>query len=214
MMTTASLFSFLSKPGLIISSVRGLFSGCSIRQADVLGSIELPLRVSLVGVPVFGLLAVRNGLTFSLELDISWDCIAIPLTFLFTVIAVNSTGLTSITPVGALGKLTQLNFSVLAPGKPHHQYHDRGYHRQRWHQTPATCSWTSSRAICWAASPDIRQQAMYWGFLRGRSLLYQSSMSYSMGISPLWLPSAFPCLQPRYGPRCQGADKRLWIPSP
>jgi uncharacterized oligopeptide transporter (OPT) family protein len=33
----------------------------------------------------------------------------------FTLIAVNSTGLTSITPTGALGKLTQLSFSVLAP---------------------------------------------------------------------------------------------------
>ncbi len=42
--------------------------------------------------------------------------IAIPLIFVFTLIAVNSTGLTSITPTGALGKLTQLTFGVLAPG--------------------------------------------------------------------------------------------------
>jgi uncharacterized oligopeptide transporter (OPT) family protein len=42
--------------------------------------------------------------------------LAIPLAFVFTIIAVNSTGLTSITPVSALGKLTQLTYSVLAPG--------------------------------------------------------------------------------------------------
>jgi uncharacterized oligopeptide transporter (OPT) family protein len=34
----------------------------------------------------------------------------------FTLIAVNSTGLTSITPTGALGKLTQLTYGALAPG--------------------------------------------------------------------------------------------------
>ncbi|MCC6872795.1 MAG: OPT/YSL family transporter, partial [Sandaracinaceae bacterium] len=34
----------------------------------------------------------------------------------FTLIAVNSTGLTSITPTGALAKLTQLTYGALAPG--------------------------------------------------------------------------------------------------
>ena len=42
--------------------------------------------------------------------------VAIPLIFVFTLIAVNSTALTSITPMGALGKLTQLTYGVLAPG--------------------------------------------------------------------------------------------------
>ena len=34
---------------------------------------------------------------------------------MFTLIGVNSTALTAITPTGALGKLTQLTYSVLAP---------------------------------------------------------------------------------------------------
>jgi uncharacterized oligopeptide transporter (OPT) family protein len=42
--------------------------------------------------------------------------IAVPLVFVFTLIAVTSTGLTAITPGGALGKLTQITYSVLAPG--------------------------------------------------------------------------------------------------
>jgi uncharacterized oligopeptide transporter (OPT) family protein len=42
--------------------------------------------------------------------------LAIPLIFVFTVIGVNSTALTSITPTGALGKLTQLTYGILAPG--------------------------------------------------------------------------------------------------
>jgi uncharacterized oligopeptide transporter (OPT) family protein len=42
--------------------------------------------------------------------------LAIPLVFVFTVIAVNSTALTSLTPGSAIGKLTQLFFSVVAHG--------------------------------------------------------------------------------------------------
>jgi uncharacterized oligopeptide transporter (OPT) family protein len=42
--------------------------------------------------------------------------LAVPLVFVFTLIAVNSTGLTSITPGSALGKLTQLTFSLIARG--------------------------------------------------------------------------------------------------
>ncbi len=41
---------------------------------------------------------------------------ALALVFVFCLIAINSTGLTSITPIGAMGKLTQLTFGVLAPG--------------------------------------------------------------------------------------------------
>jgi len=42
--------------------------------------------------------------------------IAVPLVFVFTLIGVNSTALTSITPTGAMGKLTQLTYGVLDPG--------------------------------------------------------------------------------------------------
>lgn len=42
--------------------------------------------------------------------------IAVPLVFVFTLIGVSSTALTSITPTGAMGKLTQLTYSVLDPG--------------------------------------------------------------------------------------------------
>jgi uncharacterized oligopeptide transporter (OPT) family protein len=42
--------------------------------------------------------------------------IAIPLVFVFTVIGVHATALTSIIPTGAMGKLTQLTYGVLAPG--------------------------------------------------------------------------------------------------
>jgi len=42
--------------------------------------------------------------------------VAVPMVFIFTLIGVNSTALTSITPTGALGKITQLIYAGLAPG--------------------------------------------------------------------------------------------------
>ena len=113
MMTTASLFSFFSKPELIVSSFRGM-TGRN-KGADVLEQIELPLRVSAWGIPVVGGLVVVMGHYF---FGVTWwlGVIAIPMVFVFSIIAVNSTGLTSTTPGGAMGKLTQLTYGALAPG--------------------------------------------------------------------------------------------------
>jgi uncharacterized oligopeptide transporter (OPT) family protein len=112
MMTTASLYSFLSKPALIASSFRGIFKG---RSKDVLEDIELPIKVSVWGVPLVGAVVVLMGHYF---FGITWwmGVIAIPMVFLFSIIAINSTGLTSITPGGAMGKLTQLTYGAIAPG--------------------------------------------------------------------------------------------------
>jgi putative OPT family oligopeptide transporter len=115
LMTTSSLYSFLSKPQMILSSFRGLFGKKKEEGEDVLKDIELPMWVFVAGIPIVGLITVWAGHAF---FDIQWwlGIVAIPLIFVFTLIAVNSTGLTSITPIGALGKLTQLTFSVLSPG--------------------------------------------------------------------------------------------------
>ena len=47
---------------------------------------------------------------------IAYGVLAVAMVFFFCLIAINSTGLTSITPIGAMGKLTQLTFGALAPG--------------------------------------------------------------------------------------------------
>ncbi|WP_437806054.1 OPT family oligopeptide transporter [Sorangium sp. So ce1078] len=110
-MTTSSLYAFFSKPKVILDAFRG-----RSRQGarDVLADIELPVKLSIIGVPIVGAVVVVLG---QLWFGISWwlGVIAIPLVFIFSLIAVNSTGVTAITPVGALGKLTQLTYGVLAP---------------------------------------------------------------------------------------------------
>ncbi|MFH1279594.1 MAG: OPT family oligopeptide transporter [Candidatus Eisenbacteria bacterium] len=117
MMTTASLFSFFSKPQMLLSAFRGIGGKKlpSSAEEDIMKGIELPMNVFAIGIPIVGAVVVVMGMAF---FDISWwlGIIAIPLVFVFTLIAANSTGLTAITPTGALGKLTQLTYAGLAPG--------------------------------------------------------------------------------------------------
>ena len=112
MMTTSSLYSFFAKPDIILAAFKR--KGRDAKK-DLLHDIELPIWVSMVGIPITGLVMMWLG---EIWFNIDWwvSLIAIPLVFVFTLIAVTSTGLTGITPGGALGKLTQLTFAVIKPG--------------------------------------------------------------------------------------------------
>ena len=114
MMTAASLLAFFSKPQIFVSAIKGLLKRGE-KRADLLKDIELPMSAFAVGIPVVGAVVVLLANAF-FGVAIWLGVIAIPLVFVFTLIAVNSTGLTSITPTGALGKLTQLTYGLLAPG--------------------------------------------------------------------------------------------------
>tara|TARA_B110001454_G_scaffold219204_1_gene252198 strand:- start:8155 stop:10026 length:1872 start_codon:yes stop_codon:yes gene_type:complete len=116
MMTTASLYSFFARPEIILSAFKRKTKEVKTKDADPLKDIELPVWISLVGIPIVGAIAVWMGHAW---FGVEWwlGVIAIPLVFVFTLIAVNSTGLTAITPGSALGKLTQVTYSMLAPGQ-------------------------------------------------------------------------------------------------
>lgn len=114
MMTTSSLYSFFSKPQIIVEAFSKVFSKNS-KKKDVLEEIELPMWVFVVGIPLVGSVTVYMGHAW-FGIHYWLGIIAVPLVFLFTLIAVTSTGLTAITPGGALGKLTQITYSILAPG--------------------------------------------------------------------------------------------------
>lgn len=116
MMTAASVLAFFAKPGLLTGAFRGLWR----RQRggagpDPLRDIELPMRVFVVGIPVVGGAVVLLAHWF-FGVKLWLGVIAIPLVFVFTVIGVHATALTSIIPTGAMGKLTQLTYGLLAPG--------------------------------------------------------------------------------------------------
>lgn len=116
MMTTASLYSFFARPEIILSAFKRKKKETKSSDVDPLQKIELPMWISFVGIPIVGAIAVWMGHAW---FGVEWwlGLIAIPLVFVFTLIAVNSTGLTAITPGSALGKLTQVTYSMLAPGQ-------------------------------------------------------------------------------------------------
>lgn len=117
MMTTSSLFAFFSRPDVILSAFRKKSAAVNKHSAieEKMMKIELPLWISLVGIPIAGIILIWMGHAW---FGVEWwlGLIAIPFVFVMTLIAVNSTGLTAITPGSALGKLTQVTYAILAPG--------------------------------------------------------------------------------------------------
>lgn len=114
-MTTSSLYSFFSNPKIFVEAFKKISFKKQKKEKHALDDIELPGYVSLIGIPIFGAIAVYMGHEW-FGIHYILGLIAIPLVFIFTLIAVTATGLTAITPGGALGKLTQITYSVLAPG--------------------------------------------------------------------------------------------------
>ncbi len=115
MMTTASLYSFFARPQMFLSAFRSFFARSGERRVDCIKHIEFPLWISLIGVPLAGAYLVWIAHWF-FGVQIWLGVVAVPMVFIFTLIGVNSTALTSITPTGALGKITQLVYAGLAPG--------------------------------------------------------------------------------------------------
>jgi uncharacterized oligopeptide transporter (OPT) family protein len=115
MMTTAALFSFFAKPQVIAQAFRGVV-GRRKQGQDPIAHIELPMKVSFIGIPVLGAFVVWMAWRF---FGIDWwlGVLAIPLVFVFVTVGATSAGLTSITPTSALGYLTQTTYSILSPGK-------------------------------------------------------------------------------------------------
>jgi len=116
-MVVASFVSFLSKPKVLLDSVRGLF-GPKKETSDVLKHIEVPLWISVVGIPLVSLLSAWFAHRF-FGVDMLMCLVGLPLTFLLSLVAANSTALTSITPVGATSKITQLFYGILQPRNIH-----------------------------------------------------------------------------------------------
>jgi uncharacterized oligopeptide transporter (OPT) family protein len=117
MMTTASLYSFFAAPSTV-ASFKNLFARGDKKKAkkkDILEDIELPFKVSLIGVPIVTVAMVFMGKAF-FDVDYWLTVVAIPLVFLFSIMAVKATGMTGTTPGSALAKMTQVVYAFLAPG--------------------------------------------------------------------------------------------------
>ena len=112
-MVVASFVSFFSKPDVITSAFRGLFGKKT--GDDVLKDIEFPLWISLVGIPIMSLITAWMAWSF-FDVPMWASLIGLPLTFVLSLVAANSTALTSMTPTGATSKITQLFYGLVRPG--------------------------------------------------------------------------------------------------
>jgi len=121
MMVTGSMVGLLAKPELFTSAFKSL-AGRGKRNAadtgpDLLKDIEVPLWVSYIGVPVFGLLGAWITHEF-FGVPMLLALVSLPLIFVLTVICTNSMALTSWTPTGALSKITQFTMGAIDRSNP------------------------------------------------------------------------------------------------
>jgi OPT family oligopeptide transporter len=116
-MVAGSLTSLFAKPEVLINAIKGALSRKGDADEDVLSHIELPLKVSFIGVPVVAAIAVAlNWWWFDINPLLGFA--AVPLIIVLTLIAANATGLTSTTPTGSLSKITQFTFGALDRTNP------------------------------------------------------------------------------------------------
>ena len=113
LMVVASLVSLFAKPEVFRKALEA-FSRSPEKGADVLAHIELPNSVSLVGIPLLGVIGAWMANAW-FGVPFLYGLAAIPLVALLTLIAASSTGLTSITPTGSLSKIPQFIFGALDP---------------------------------------------------------------------------------------------------
>ena len=119
MMVVGSLVSLAAKPDLFTNAFRSLRArkSAAAEAEDPLRSIELPLWMSYVGVPVFSIIGAWITHEF---FGVPWllALLSLPLIFVLTVICTNSMALTSWTPTGALSKITQFTMGAVDRSNP------------------------------------------------------------------------------------------------
>ena len=117
-MVVASLVSLFAKPEVFTKAFEtlrgGRGDGAGGKPADPLAAIELPTRLSWVGIPILGALGAAMAQAW-FGVPFLYGLSAVPLVAVLTLIAASSTGLTSITPTGSLSKIPQFIYGALDP---------------------------------------------------------------------------------------------------
>lgn len=116
MMVTSGLLAFALRWRTVLRAFSGLGS-LLWRQAsrvDPLARVEVPGSWFVAGTALSGLACILLG---HFLFGITWwmGLVAVLVTFLLSIVAARATGETDVTPVGAMGKITQLLYGVVAP---------------------------------------------------------------------------------------------------
>jgi OPT family oligopeptide transporter len=115
MMVTSGLLAFALRWRTVLRSFAGLLSVFTRQTSnDPLEHIEVPGKWFVVGTLASGTACVILG---HVLFDIRWwmGVVAVLVTFVLSIVAARATGETDITPISAMGKITQLIYGVTAP---------------------------------------------------------------------------------------------------
>jgi len=117
MMVAAGLLSFGLKWRTVARAFGGLgrlVGGGTDAPDDPLARIEVPSSWFVAGTFAAGTACVLLGHWL---FDITWwmGILAVLVTFFLSIVAARATGETDITPIGAMGKITQLTYGMVAP---------------------------------------------------------------------------------------------------
>ena len=116
LMVASALTSFALRWRTIARALSGMLAifGKKSEKRNLSAEIELPVWWFIVGTGLSGLSCVIFGELF---FDIAWwmSILAVLITFILAVVAARATGETDITPIGAMGKITQLMYAFIAP---------------------------------------------------------------------------------------------------
>lgn len=95
-------------------SLMGGRSGPSSEEVRTARAIQVPASWVVLGLGV----ASAGVITIQvLQFSIRWwmGCLSVLMTFFLSIVACRATGETDVTPIGAMGKMSQLTFGVIAP---------------------------------------------------------------------------------------------------
>ncbi|MDD4004422.1 MAG: OPT/YSL family transporter [Elusimicrobiaceae bacterium] len=116
MMVTSALLAFAFQWRTILrafSGITAIFTGKKNGE-DPMAHIEVPGSWFVAGTALSGLGCILV-LYFAFDTTLLMGLVAVVMTFFLSIVACRATGESDITPVGAMGKITQLGFGVLAP---------------------------------------------------------------------------------------------------
>ena len=117
LMVSASLVAFAFRfrtIGRAFSGISRAFGG-GTRSIDPLAHVEVPTRWFVVGLAACTVGCVWMQRAW-FDVGVVAGLVSVAMAFVLSVVAARATGETGVTPIGAMGKITQLLFGVMVPG--------------------------------------------------------------------------------------------------